>query len=269
MNKLETAKYFASMGIHVFPLKKYAKTPAFIGWQIEATTDVNQLEVWFSDEKFNVGLMTGERSGLNVIDVDNKNGVDGRKSLIERYGNIATEKPILQFKTPSGGYHIPVKWTPDTDVSIGSKVCGLDGVDIRGNGGYIVAPSSTIDIDGEIKSYQINDIALPMTEPVGWIKSLLCDFKENKRTERFNPTEVMQGLKEGQRNDTLFKYACHLRQHGFDKGFVTGFILQAAKLCTPVFSENEAMQVIASAFSYRATLKKQSRKIITLKEILK
>ncbi len=269
MNKLETAKYFAAMGIRVFRLKKDGKTPAFTGWQIEATTDVNQLEVWFLDEKFNVGLMTGERSGLNVIDVDNKNGVDGRKSLIERYGNIATEKPILQFKTPSGGYHIPVKWTPDTEVSIGSKVCGLDGVDIRGNGGYIVAPSSTIDIDGEIKSYQINDIALPMTEPVGWIKSLLCDFKENKRTERFNPTEVMQGLKEGQRNDTLFKYACHLRQHGFDKGFVTGFILQAAKLCTPVFSENEAMQVIASAFSYRATLKKQSRKIITLKEILK
>ena len=267
MNKLAAAQYFAGKGICVFRLNKNAKTPAFSGWQEEATTCIETLTDWFSNDDYNIGLKTGKDSNLNVIDVDIKNGVDGRNSLKARFGDIATQAPILQFKTPSGGYHIPVKWTPETDVSIGSKVCGLDGVDIRGNGGYIVAPSSTIEVDGELISYQLNDSNLPITEPVDWIKSLLCDFKSNKRTERFNPTSVMQGLKEGERNDTLFRYACHLRYHGIDKELLLRFVEEAANRCSPPFPSDEVHQIIHSAFSYKQAANK-SNSLITLSEVL-
>lgn len=267
MTKLEAATYFAAMGIRVFRIKKNGKTPAYSGWQDEATTCVKTITKWFKNDDHNVGLKTGKESGYNVIDVDIKNGVDGRKSLKERYGEIGSQSPILQFKTPSGGYHIPVKWTADTDVSIGSKVCGLDGVDIRGNGGYIVAPSSTIDIDGELISYRLNDPDLPIAEPVYWMGSLLRDFKSNKRTERFNPSEVMLGLKEGERNDTLFRYACHLRNHGIDKELLLHFVLEAARRCTPPFPDDEAMHVIQSAYGY-PTQTRKSNKSLTLSEVL-
>ena len=267
MNKLATAKYFAEMGVLVFRLKKNAKIPAFNGWQDEATTCVNTLTKWFSNHDYNVGLKTGEDSGFNVIDVDIKNGVDGRESLKARFGDIASDKPILQFKTPSGGYHIPVKWTHETDVSIGSKACGLDGIDIRGNGGYIVAPSSTIEIDGKLKSYQLNDPDLPITEPIDWIKTLLSDFKSNKKSERFNPTKVMQGLKEGHCNDTLFRYACHLRHHGIDKELLFQFVSEAAKRCQPPLPDEEVNQIIGSAFSYKQIATKPQA-FITLSEVL-
>lgn len=266
MNKVTAALYFAGMGIHVFRVKENGKTPLNTGWQDEATTDINTLKNWFNSGKYNLGLATGEISKFNVIDVDVKNGVDGRESLKERYGKIVSQSPILQFKTPTGGYHIPVKWTPETNVSIGSRVCGLDGVDVRGNGGYIVAAPSTCVINGKLVEYEINDPDLPMAEPIGWMEDLLLSHK-NKQSDKFNPTQVMQGLSQGERNETLFRYACHLRAFDIDQVLLIEFVLEAARRCTPPFPDDEAMQVIKSAYSYPTQARKPN-KPLTLSEVL-
>ncbi|XQW84249.1 bifunctional DNA primase/polymerase [Thalassotalea piscium] len=271
MNRLAHAKIFAAMGFLVFRIKKNSKTPAFIGWQKEATTDVKTLTEWFENDEYNVGLITGKASGFNVIDVDIKDGKDGRVSLQKRFGDISdkAKNKALSFKTATGGYHIPVKWTPETDVSIGSKVLGLENIDIRGNGGYIVAPSSSRILDGKTKYYEANDLLLPLLTPSGWVKELLVQFK-SRRSERhlFDPTEVMTGVESGNRNTALFTYACHLRSRGFDQGMISGFILQAAKLCIPPFPIDEAQQVIASAFEYPAPKINEAKKKLTLKELI-
>ncbi len=269
MNRLAHAKIFAAMGFLVFRIKKNSKTPAFKGWQNEATTDIKILTEWFESDEYNVGLITGERSGFNVIDVDIKDDKDGRVSLQEYFGDISSETKALSFKTTTGGYHIPVKWTPETDVSNGAEVLGLKGVDIRGNGGYIVAPSSSLTINTEIKFYTANDLSLHLLTPTGWIKSLLIQHK-NKRNERqlFDPTEVMTGVSSGNRNTALFTYACHLRNRGFDQGMISGFVFQAAKLCIPPFPIDEAQQVIASAFEYPAPKLKEAKRNLTFKELI-
>ncbi|MFT5294991.1 MAG: hypothetical protein ACI9YH_001001 [Colwellia sp.] len=269
MNKLAYAKIFAAMGFLVFRIRKNGKTPAHIGWQNEATTDDITLTEWFENDEYNVGLITGKASGFNVIDVDIKDGKDGRISLHEYFGDISSDAKALSFKTTTGGYHIPVKWTPETDVSNGAEVLGLKGIDIRGNGGYIVAPSSSLTINSEIKFYKANDLLHPLLTPSGWIKELLVQHK-NKRNERqlFDPTEVMTGIKSGKRNTVLFTYACHLRNRGFDQGMISGFVLQAAKLCIPPFPIDEARQVIASAFEYPAPKINEAKKNLTFKELL-
>lgn len=275
MDKLKYAKFYIALGLYIFRLKKNAKTPAFSGWQNEATNCSKTAELWFKDTEYNIGILTGERSGVNVIDVDIKGLVDGRKSLEEHYGSLETEHKVLQFKTASGGYHIPVKWTPETDVKNGVNVSGLDGVDIRGNGGFIVASPSVVIIDGIAKSYQVNDTSLHMSEPVGWMKDLLTSHKSKKKlsskvTNEFVPEEPMIGIKQGSRNDKLFRYASHLRWHGMDKGMVKGFILQAAKLCSPIFPEDEAIQVVNNAFNYSHvnSVNHRSTRINSLEDIL-
>lgn len=269
MNKLAYAKKFAAMGFLVFRIKKNGKTPAYKGWQDEATTDIKTLTEWLDSDEYNVGLITGERSGFNVVDVDIKDGKDGRISLKNYFGDISAETKALSFKTTSGGYHIPVKWTPETDVSNGTEVLGLQGIDLRGNGGYIVAPSSSLAVNGEIKFYEANDLTLPLLTPSGWIKELLVQHK-NKRNERqlFDPTVAMTGIKSGNRNTVLFTYACHLRNRGFDQGMVSGFVSQAAKLCIPPFPIDEAQQVIASAFEYPAPKTSEVKKHVTFKELI-
>lgn len=283
MTTYEFALLFASMGLHVFPLWKNSKLPAIKDWPNKATIDLEQIRQWFEFTDKNIGIATGKISGINVVDIDAKNGVDGFSSLEKEYQfGFQLLAEFLLFETPHNGIHIPVRWTPETDVSSTVNVNGLIGVDIRGNGGFIVAAPSTLCVQGLLKPYRAINLDLPIAEPTGWMKALLIQHKNNQNStsnsnnsgdkkSAFNPTEPMTGIKQGERNNTLLRYASHLRGHGFDKGVVTGFVLQAAKLCTPIFPEHEAKKVINSAFSYKGSQRKSSNhttRINSLEEIL-
>lgn len=87
----------------------------------------------------NIGLQTGQGSGVFALDVDPKNGGDVRlRELIEEHGDLP---PTWWQRTGSGGTHfvfeMPADFTPTN--SRGRLPVGLD---IRGQGGQIVlAPS--------------------------------------------------------------------------------------------------------------------------------
>jgi hypothetical protein len=69
MNTLEIAlDLAANRGIPVFPCKP-DKTPATPHGFKDATTDLAQIEAWFSDREALIGVPTGTASGLNVLDV--------------------------------------------------------------------------------------------------------------------------------------------------------------------------------------------------------
>lgn len=85
---------------------------------------------------YGVGLATGERSGVVVIDLDRKNGVDGLESL-RALGSIPD---TLASRTGSGGLHLYFRW-PGFAVKNSAGVLG-PGIDVRGDGGYVVLPPS-------------------------------------------------------------------------------------------------------------------------------
>jgi predicted P-loop ATPase len=83
-----------------------------------------------------VGLATGERSGVVVIDLDMKNGVDGVASLA-----LLGEVPeTLAARTGSGGLHLYFEH-PGFPIRNSAGVLG-PGIDVRGDGGYVVLPPS-------------------------------------------------------------------------------------------------------------------------------
>jgi len=268
MNVLTSALAWASRGYCVFPLKPYTKEPAFNNWQALATTDEYQIREWFEHNDYNLGIPMGSANDLIAIDIDINDKKDGMNSLTERFGKkfLLPEESLL-VKTANNGLHIIVDWSDKETLKNGVNILGLDGIDIRGEGGFVVGAGSKLGTSKKPKFYRDNKLN-SFAEINGWIKQLLTEFQQSNNRPAFDPTSAMNGIAEGSRNDTLFRYSCHLRAYGFDIGVVIGFISQAAKLCTPPFPEDEAKLVIENAFAYQPTHTQQVTTPKTLEELL-
>ncbi len=136
--KLNSALFLAEEGFKVFPLRKNDKQPAISNWQKLATEEHSKIKEWFESKDLNIGILTGE--GLIVLDLDIKNGKDGVKSL-ENWEAINGILPETRAsKTAGGGLHLYYRISEE----IRNKANIYEGVDVRGDGGYVVAPGSDI-----------------------------------------------------------------------------------------------------------------------------
>lgn len=133
----ESAIRYAKKGFKVFPLAPQSKSKQVLkSWKEEATQDLSKIEQWWTQNPYyNIGLVTG--GGLFVIDVDIKNNKNGFQSLQQHGKELPT---TVKVKTPSGGVHLYYR----AEKQISNKVNLYDGIDIRGEGGYVVAPPSMI-----------------------------------------------------------------------------------------------------------------------------
>lgn len=135
---LQAGRASVEAGYPVFPVGP-DKKPLIKDWQRRATTDLKQLERWQAKWPDAMpAIPTGSRSGVVVLDVDKKNGKDGFKALVEMGFDVDTLSPV-QIETPSGGRHIYFRW----EEGMGNSAKGLPpGLDIRGEGGLVVAPGA-------------------------------------------------------------------------------------------------------------------------------
>jgi putative DNA primase/helicase len=100
------------------------------------TTDPKQIKQWFADApQANVAIVTGD--GLVVVDVDEKHG--GHKTFAELEENLGKLPRNAVVKTGGDGLHIYMRSKERIRNSSGKLG---PGVDVRGDGGYIVAPPS-------------------------------------------------------------------------------------------------------------------------------
>lgn len=269
MKALDFAIAMAVRGCSVFPLVANEKYPAVKNWKNESTSKVEVIEKLFADDLYNVGLPTGSTSNFIVIDIDIKGDKNGLTALAAKFGDdFAPSEDVFMQQTPTGGLHIFVDWTGREPIKNGVNVLGMEGVDIRGEGGFVVGAGSTLIIDGEEVAYRVKDIDAPFAEVTGWIEALLSEYQQDKPQATFDPTKAMEGVNIGERNDVLFRFACSLKSRDFDMGFVTGFVKHAASLCKPPFPEDEAEQIIANAFAYEPKVRKPTKVVKSLEELL-
>ena len=132
----QAALDLASSGFAVFPCKPRGKEPLTLHGFKDATRDEAQIRRWGTRwPNANIGLPTGEENGVVVIDVDGDKG-ETRLALLEgKFGKLPTSS-----KSSSGkGRHL---WYALPD-GYGPVPCGVaDGLDLRGDGGYVIAPPS-------------------------------------------------------------------------------------------------------------------------------
>jgi hypothetical protein len=132
--RLAAAREHARNQTRIFAVDPNGKKPAFLGWQIGASTDEDRFGRWLAENpKYNLGTPTDE---LLVIDVDPKNG-----GSIDALGSPLPDTQISA--TPSGGWHFIYDLPADIRVR-GSVGKLAPGIDVRSSGNLIVLPGSTI-----------------------------------------------------------------------------------------------------------------------------
>lgn len=264
----------------VFPLGEGGKRPRIPkkdgghGFH-DATTDPEQVRAWW--EKYpraNIGVATGEKSGFIVIDVDldTEKGKDGSLELAELERQLGELPDGPRQLTPRGGTHYLFKNPDDYYVSIsegltvnektGEKTGLAEGIDVRGNGGYIaVAPSPRKDQGGKEYQWEITSepISTPLPDlPRSWLDFMVERGVATRRNgggpmgggarQRFTlPSRIMTG----QRNGTLYRYACSLRAQNYPEDRLTQLVMAAnLELCDPALGDAEVQTLIASALTH-------------------
>lgn len=152
----EWALYYLRRGWSVVPVRRGEKIPAVPWHQYQhRRATLAEIEDWFTDPTMGVGIVTGAISNIIVLDFDGSLGAETEAQILPRIG----VGPVAL--TGGGGAH-RIMAHPGRKVFTRTGV--LPGMDVRGDGGFIVAPPS-IHASGRQYSwdvdYHIDDFGLP------------------------------------------------------------------------------------------------------------
>lgn len=237
---IDLALYYARQGYPVFPLVPGDKIPlkGSRGF-LDATTSVAIIEqFWDKTPEANIGIATGIRSGLLVIDIDPRKNTNWIAEL-NRLGLPQT----YTVRTWSRGYHLYFRYPKGCGVSCGANV--VPGIDWRGEGGYVVAPGSVVNRS----MYEVVKNA-PIANPPAHVVLLLAQAKKKPRVRETDGTGKMR-IPLGARNEQLFHIGCALRRYGVDLKAITD-ALDAVNRdhCSPPLDQDEIRLIASSAAKY-------------------
>jgi hypothetical protein len=205
-NSRTSALGYSKSGLSVVPIQPRDKTP-LIPWeqyQRVCATDSEINSWWLKWPEANVGIVTGALSGVVVIDLDTPEAKEKLKELIPGFDF----SKVPRSRTGKGWqlfFHHPA-------VTIPNRAGIIPGLDVRGDGGYVVAPPS-IHPSGKVYKWEVPINGELPRLPVELFKLITSStpHSENGFRERFNTAEALAGVSEGQRDETLFRLACKLR----------------------------------------------------------
>jgi KaiC/GvpD/RAD55 family RecA-like ATPase len=250
---LEAALAYAARGWPVFPLhtpragicdcrradcKSIGKHPRTTKGLSDATTEPEKIRQWWSMwPDANIGLVTGSVPGFIAVDIDPRHG--GGESLAEFPGNIPG---TLESVTGGGGRHI-LLLHPGGTIRNGANVLG-PGIDIRGDGGYIVAPPSVHASGG---CYRWEDPTAEMAACPAWLLAMLT-----RRPQVVSAEEAAGPIIEGRRNAKLASDAGSMRRRGFTASAIRAALLVTnAERCIPPLEEEEIDRIATSVARYQ------------------
>jgi len=238
---LDWAKYYRSKGFSVIPLRPSSKKPAINSWtayQHRHATD-EELIAWFGNgSKNNIGIVTGAISGIVVLDFDSREAI--------RFADRHRIKRTPYVKTPRG-YHLYLRHKN------GVRNSQLEQeIDIKGEGGYVVAPPS-ISAEGEEYVWFDGLDETPLAELPKILLSKACH--EEKALK-----DLYRGVNEGERNDSLAKIIGSLVSDGLSQSECLEFAHKWNSSNNPPLTDKEVEKTVQSIF-YRHQRKeyRQSR----------
>ena len=244
---LKTALTLASRGLSVFPLLPRDKRPAVPGGLKAATTNPDEIKAWWRDQPdYNVGIATGPTSHVFVVDVD---GDDGESALAKLEAQH-TALPATVEAITGRGRHLYFEWPNLLVRNSAGKLA--PGIDVRGDGGYVVAPPS-MHPSGRRYVWSV-DSANAFAAAPQWLLGRLTDSPQNGKQAPTPPSEwealVRNGISEGARNASLAKLCGYLLRRHVDP-LVALEIVAAVNdaRCRPPLSRDEILTIANSIAS--------------------
>lgn len=177
----------------------------------DATVDPKKVEVMFRVAPRNIAIQTGKASNLIVLDIDPRNGGDrSLKRLVQKYG-----KPpkTLSVNSGGGGKHFYFRYPESIKKIKGNPLPGWPGIDIKADGGSIIAPPSR-HISGGY--YQWVDPDAEIAELPDWLFRLIT-AEQPKKLMNLEKDKVVP---KGKRHNALLTRAGLLRSLGYEEGFI-------------------------------------------------
>lgn len=226
----------------------------------DGTTDPRQIEEWWKRyPQANIGLATGQESGVWALDIDLDH--DGHVSFRRacRKANQLIPPPTVASITGGGGRHVLWQtWGEKVPNNIGI----LPGVDLRGDGGLIVIPPSNHESGNRYRWHSEGMPGKIRVQPTpGWVRAII-DLQRNGGQPRrpWDPNRPMpvvdldkiDMIYEGSpsRNVTLFKICCRMvRFNDPDLSNKAHAINQAR--CVPPLPDRVVDTIVRSAEKYR------------------
>lgn len=209
----------AGLGFSIFPVYFRSKLPALASWEPFQTRlpTVEELAEWTGRNKSNVGVVTGAVSNVIALDCDSQEAFDA----VTRLGVPPTPRV-----STARGWHLYFRW-PGYPVANAAGL--LPGVDVRGDGGYVVGPGS-VHPTGVIYEWATSPREVPFAPVPEWLLDMLAmrngrqgvrlpyptDPTPEARSNAYanaalsNETMAVALAPEGQRNAQLNKSAFNL-----------------------------------------------------------
>lgn len=220
------------------------KTPLapWLKYQTELPS-ADELDIWWNKRwpEANIGMATGHLSGVVVLDLD---GTEARKEALRR--GISPSPTIFTGKV--GGTHIWLR-DPGPGAELRNFARKLPGIDFRGEGGYVVLPPSRHE-SGRQYRWADGTVSLPLSDIPAWLLALFSGPGEapDGTLGHVNLDLILDGIPEGQRDDTIYRYACKLRGDDVPRDYAEMLVRQAARSCRPPFDESAAVEKVQRAY---------------------
>ena len=236
------ALQLAQQGLAVFPCQPRGKEPACDTGLHAATTDAECINRWWcAVPDLNIGVATGMVSGIFVLDID---GEDGEGSLLRLEGEHGALPPTVEVITGKGR-HCYFRTHGLIHNSVGQIGIGLD---IRGDGGYVIAPPS-VHPSGRAYTWSV-DTADNFADAPDWLHTLIA---ANRNGAQGKPLEhwhklLTDPIRNGERNSTLASITGKLLHAGLTDGFLLYDIIMCVNIarCEQPLSPPEIETIVIS-----------------------
>lgn len=211
----------------------------------DATTDADQIKrLWKDCPNANIGIATGDVSGIVALDIDPKHG--GNESFDDLESQYEKLPETVEVITGSNGRHLyfakPKKAIRNSASQLGP------GLDIRSDGGYVVAPPST-HISGKTYEWELSsqpdDVAVASIPQ--WLLEKLTKARKTTTSKQPSQSNVI----EGSRNSTLASLAGTMRQRGMSvEALKAALHKENVARCHPPLSSQEVDAIAESIGRY-------------------
>lgn len=241
------ALWYCSKGWRVLPLHSISnglcscgnqhcshpgKHPRIKDWVNAATTDEEQIKKWWGVwPEANIGILTGEQSGIVVLDIDGSEGLAIVKKL-----NLPETIRVKSGKDDGWHYYFKAPVIP-----IKSRIKALPEIDVKGAGGYIVAPPSL-----HVSGNRYTSESMTKLEPAPLPASVIEMLQLRGGTTNDASGSVGKTISSSQRNVTLTSWAGKMRRIGLNDKEIYAALLEKNRLCDPPLEHQEVETIARS-----------------------
>lgn len=216
-----------------------------------ASKEAGVVTGWFANASLNIAIATGAVSGIVALDVDPRH--DGDESLAALEAKHGPQPATWRFLTGGGGEHILFRH-PGGRITNSAGALG-SGLDIRGDGGYIVAPPSR-HICGRPYAISVDHHPddVPLANMPEWLMAKISPSPRHPSGSYSIRTNWRSHIgtthPEGRRNDAVAQLTGHLLRNRIDPLATLDLLLAWNRLhCQPPLTDDEVASTVRSIAS--------------------